>query len=67
MNRHCDPDFAEFSEISRKTTGGYIFGNTTADNACEEAMSVFCRCGINSGWTNGNINDEKLCFNVILI
>ena len=67
MNRQSAPDFAGICEISRKTAGEYIFGNTTADNACGKVTAVFCRCRINSGWPNGNINDEKLCFNVILI
>ena len=52
MNRHCAPDFAGICEISRKTAGEYIFGNTTADNACGKTTSVFCRGGINSGWPN---------------
>ena len=53
MNRPSAPDFAGICKISRKMAGEYIFGNTTANNAGGKATSVFCRCGINSGWSNG--------------
>ena len=53
MHRQSAPDFAEISEISKKTAGEYIFGNTTANIAGGKVQSVFSRCRINSGWPNG--------------
>ena len=48
MNRQSAPDFTEISEISRKTTGEYIFENTLANTASGKVLSVFSHCRINS-------------------
>jgi len=52
MNLQSAPDLTKNSEISRKTTGEYIFGNTLANNASGKVQPVFSRCRINSKTKN---------------
>ena len=44
MNQQSAPDFTGISEISRKTTGEHIFGNTPANIASGRIASVFSCC-----------------------
>ena len=48
MNLQSAPDLTKNSEISRKTTGEYIFRNTLANNVSGKVQPVFSRCRINS-------------------